>query len=62
MLKVQIPRVLIIDEKNQKLISKEVIDVFLDYEDELKQLFTIYDQDNIVQNYIVNILYQLINY
>jgi len=33
---VQIPRVLIIDEKNQKLISREAIDVFLDYEDELK--------------------------
>lgn len=45
--KMRVTRVMNIDEKNIKLISREAIDVFLDYERETQRLFTIYDSENL---------------
>jgi len=39
-------RVLVDDERNKKLITREVINVLMDYENELKRIFTLYDYDN----------------
>ena len=39
-------RVLVDDDKNKKLIKREVINVLMDYELELKRIFTLYDYDN----------------
>ena len=43
---VTIPRVLVLDEKNKRLLTEECIDVLLTYETELKQIYAIYDYDN----------------
>ncbi len=39
-------RVLVDDDKNKKLMKREVINVLMDYELELKRIFTLYDYDN----------------
>ena len=44
--KMKVHRVLQEDDKNKKIITREVVEVLMDYEEELKRIFTLYDYDN----------------
>jgi hypothetical protein len=39
-------RCIVEDDRNKKLLCREVINVLMDYENELKRIFTLYDYDN----------------
>ena len=39
-------RAIVEDDRNKKLLCREVINVLMDYEHELKRIFTLYDYDN----------------
>jgi hypothetical protein len=45
------------EERNKKLLQRDVIEVLMSYEEELKRIFTIYDHDNQKQKFMVRVFF-----